>query len=346
MRAQIVTARIDLIDSNPHRHLAKYPYVPEKIAALKRSIKDVGLWEGIIGRKVGRRYQIAFGHHRLEAARRSKLAKVDLIVRNLDDEEMLQFMGRENLEDYNADFLCMLETWEAAREYEVERVGAQDVKNLDIARLLGWTRTQARPGEVRPNNTAEGCINASELIEGGYLKRKDLQGLNVTACREVCGRARTHMKQLEKTGRDFKRPKKDIEIAKRHVAKGAKATLKEARTGTVSRRDMRGRVDVHAYRSAGKDKRVTPLFSSFGQALGNTIARMLDGDASQEKLAQIRKAVGSIDLKQDEDVVNRLKYELKQLEERAATERRQLLAAQKKRTSKVVHLPTRTRARA
>ena len=90
MRAQIVTARIDLIDSNPHRHLAKYPYVPEKIAALKRSIKDVGLWEGIIGRKVGRRYQIAFGHHRLEAARRSKLAKVDLIVRNLDDEEMLR----------------------------------------------------------------------------------------------------------------------------------------------------------------------------------------------------------------------------------------------------------------
>jgi len=154
------------------------------------------------------------------------------------------------------------------------------------------------------------------------------------------------MKQLEKTGRDFKRPKKDIETAKRHVAKGAKATLKEARKGTVAGREIRGRVDVHAYRSAGKDKRATPLFASFGQALANSIARMLDGDASQEKLTQVREAVSSIELKQDEDVVNRIKYELKQLEGRTAKERQQLLAAQKKRTSKVVHLPSRTRARA
>ena len=27
------------------------------------------------------------------------------------------FMGRENMEDYNADFLCMLETWHAGVEF-------------------------------------------------------------------------------------------------------------------------------------------------------------------------------------------------------------------------------------
>jgi hypothetical protein len=29
---------------------------------------------------------------------------------------MLQFMGRENLDDYNADFLVMLQTWEGRRK--------------------------------------------------------------------------------------------------------------------------------------------------------------------------------------------------------------------------------------
>ena len=37
-----------------------------------------------------------------------------MVVRDLDDKQMLQFMGRENGEDYNADFLVMLEIWEAA----------------------------------------------------------------------------------------------------------------------------------------------------------------------------------------------------------------------------------------
>jgi hypothetical protein len=184
------------------------------------------------------------------------------------------------------------------------------------------------------------------LINEGYLKRSDLKGNTVHECREICGRAYQRMQQLEKTGRDFKRPKKEIETAKRHVATGAKATLKEARKGTVSKSEVRSRVDVHAYRSAGTAKQKTPLFASFGQALANSIARMLDGDASQAKLKDVLKAIKSIELQQDEDVVNRIKYELKQLEGRAATERRQLLAAQKKRTSKVVHLPSRTRARA
>ena len=31
--------------------------------------RDVRLWEGIIARKIGGRYQQAFGHHRIHAAR-------------------------------------------------------------------------------------------------------------------------------------------------------------------------------------------------------------------------------------------------------------------------------------
>jgi hypothetical protein len=46
---------------------------------------------------------------------------------------MLQFMGRENLEDYNADLLTMLET-RAAKKYS-DQSGLSN-KPIDIARVL------------------------------------------------------------------------------------------------------------------------------------------------------------------------------------------------------------------
>jgi len=97
---EIVQASIDNVDHNPFRLLQKYPFVERKVEALMRSIDDVGLWEGVIARKAGRGYQIAFGHHRIEAARRNNMKRVPLIVRDLTDEQMLQFMGRD-LRRYN-----------------------------------------------------------------------------------------------------------------------------------------------------------------------------------------------------------------------------------------------------
>ena len=51
---------------------------------------------------------------------------------------MLQFMGRENLEDYNADFLTMLQTWDAAVGFSSSRDETRG-HPVDIANLLGWT---------------------------------------------------------------------------------------------------------------------------------------------------------------------------------------------------------------
>jgi hypothetical protein len=51
-------------------------------------------------------------------------------------------MGRENMEDYNADFLCMLETWEAGVGFGSARA-EQARKPIDIAKLLGWTSSSS-----------------------------------------------------------------------------------------------------------------------------------------------------------------------------------------------------------
>src|SRR4249920_1969210 len=101
MASEIKHLALTSLAPNPMRKLAKYPFNEDKIAALRASIKDVGLWEGVIARKKGSEYQIAFGHHRVEASRKElgRDARIPIIVRDLSDEQMIQFMGRENLED-------------------------------------------------------------------------------------------------------------------------------------------------------------------------------------------------------------------------------------------------------
>ena len=46
-------------------------------------------------------------------------------------------MGRENMADYNADFLTMLETWDAAVQH-LESKDSKPPQPIGIATLLGW----------------------------------------------------------------------------------------------------------------------------------------------------------------------------------------------------------------
>jgi hypothetical protein len=72
------------------------------------------------------------------------MTEVPLIIEALDDQKMLQFMGRENGEDYGTSFIVMLNTWEGAVKFFVKsrkKVGFENVlsgRDLDIARTLGW----------------------------------------------------------------------------------------------------------------------------------------------------------------------------------------------------------------
>jgi hypothetical protein len=53
-------------------------------------------------------------------------------------------MGREDMEDYNSDFLTMLETWEAAAGRLWPSREGQEAQYLEIAKLLGWVQADSR----------------------------------------------------------------------------------------------------------------------------------------------------------------------------------------------------------
>ena len=177
-------------------------------------------------------------------ARQLGLNSAPMIVRDLDDTAMLQFMGRENLEDYNADFLTMLETWEAAAPRD-----AQTTQPIEIAKLLGWTQPRIEGGD-RMNRTADACNAVYKLLAEGLVAREDLVDLTVNQVREICTRARVNIDRVERTAKNTNRPDVEVEAAKKHIGKAVTKTAKESRRGEIALKNLRGQADVNTYRMA------------------------------------------------------------------------------------------------
>lgn len=326
MKPDIVNASIASIDNNPFRNTRRYPFVKAKIDALKRSIDAVGLWEGVIVRKKGNRYQLAFGHHRAEAARQLGLVRIPVIVRDLDDEQMLQFMGRENGEDYNSDFLTLLETWEAGLNW-LTSAEVTDNQPIENARLLGWTL--ARTGEKSPtdkmNMTAAACNAAHALIRGGHITRSDLEGLSVKTAREITERAFSRMKQVEVVAKQRQLTPKETERAKSHVAAAAKAVAHNSRSGKVAMKDLRNEVDrITAVRVGASKAKNSPLFAVFADALVNQINKMLMNDSAAEKLADIVKNLPNVTREDDQKALRKIDFALAEHEHETGAWRKKL----------------------
>jgi hypothetical protein len=331
---EIVEAQISAIAINPYRRLHTYPYIQSKIEALQRSIADVGLWPSVIARPMDGdrlwKYELAFGHHRVEAARRLKLTNIPLIVEKLTDRQMLQYMGRENLEDYNAVFLIQLESWEAAlKSGLVPSVLGKTHQPIEIAKILGWTDIHSKSSSAQLNHTALACNAAYVLIEGGYLSRETFADLNVTQARNIAQSTLARMEQIEKIAAGSARPRREIENAKQKYGQAATETAQQVRSGSVVHRDIRSRVDFNAAaRTAGE--RPSPLFAVFANAVADNLRRTLQTDSDAQKLTEIEKVLHNLSLLEDWEAYRRLDVELLNLSKRAEGWHKRLIPPQEK----------------
>jgi len=87
---------IEQILPNPHRNFDIYPIGEAQVKVLMDSIADVGMFLGLPARKVQGGYEIACGHHRLEALKRVGYTHIDIAVNEYTDDDMLKIMIREN----------------------------------------------------------------------------------------------------------------------------------------------------------------------------------------------------------------------------------------------------------
>ncbi len=85
---------IEQIDPNPHQPRQ----VMGDLSELMASISEKGIIEPIICRRRGHRYQIVAGERRYQAAVQLGLAEVPVVLRDVDDAEMIEIALIENLQ--------------------------------------------------------------------------------------------------------------------------------------------------------------------------------------------------------------------------------------------------------
>jgi hypothetical protein len=98
----------------------------------------------VVARKRDGKFEQAYGHHRIEAARQvlGKNASVRLIIRDLDDETMLKMMAADNDDAYNLSPGFILETVESAlgflklKSHNV--VGNKRGVGPEISKIIDW----------------------------------------------------------------------------------------------------------------------------------------------------------------------------------------------------------------
>ena len=95
---------ISNLKKNPFRDFTTYPIDWQRVEALKEKIEKSHFWAGIEARPSSNgTYEIAFGHHRLKAARDLGIKKAEITVREIEDGEMLYMMLSENAPGWKPD---------------------------------------------------------------------------------------------------------------------------------------------------------------------------------------------------------------------------------------------------
>jgi hypothetical protein len=324
---EIIDVRLDRLLPNPHRDIGNYPINPDKVDALVRSMQhgQIGMWPSIIARPHARGFEKAFGHHRQAAAEKLRLPTIPVIVMTLSDEQMLQYMGRENSEDYGTDFTVLLNTWEAA--YKFRDHAHAKPEPLDIARLLGWASVRA-DGYEAMTPAALACNSAFALIRGGHIERNEFAGLSTRAARDIAQRALSMMATIKDTAKINPSSQHAATIHRRvqQVGATAKQVAKKVREGEVAPTKVRTTMTETAYRNVGQGERakLKPLFAKFCYATGGEIGRTINHDTLKEKLDEIITNVEHIIMESDEAAASYVGNTLQQLAERADKTRKDI----------------------
>ncbi len=226
----------------------------------------------IVGRPNGVGIEIAFGHHRLVALKEAKIEQVEIIVRDLSNEQMLLMMAKENMEEWGTSAWVELETVRsviqayskgeivlpkvpknAPERREVGQGSGLVYTRATVAEFLGWTRKHENNG-LRPDFKCEGAFKALDMIEKGFLEESSLKGLTRDQMRTLVeGQWSIH--------------KREMDVAKANREEAERAKEKAASAATVAEREIREKqAKVYAEQADQHKEAATRRAKDFGKS--------------------------------------------------------------------------------
>lgn len=151
---EIVDIRLDDLRANPYQ--PRKVFNDEALNDLAESIKEHGVFQPIIVKKSIKGYEIIAGERRVRASRMAGLEKIPAIIRNLNDEQMMEIALLENLQRENLSsieeavaYKSMIEKLNLTQEELSKKVGKS---RSHITNILGLLRLPKEVQEMVANN--------------------------------------------------------------------------------------------------------------------------------------------------------------------------------------------------
>ena len=158
-KEEIVNISLDELRSNPYQ--PRKVFDAEALQELSDSIKEHGVFQPIIVKKSIKGYEIIAGERRVKASRMAGLTEIPAIIRDFNDQEMMEIallenLQRENLnaiEEANA-YKKLQETLSVTQEELAKRLGKS---RSHITNMIGiLSLPQNIQDEISKNNVSMG----------------------------------------------------------------------------------------------------------------------------------------------------------------------------------------------
>ena len=147
---------LDLNDLRPNPYQPRKVFNDEALNELAESIKEHGVFQPIIVKKSIKGYEIIAGERRVRASKMAGLNKIPAIIRNLDDEQMMEIALLENLQRENLSsieeaiaYKTMIEQLNLTQEELSKKVGKS---RSHITNILGLLRLPKEVQDMVANN--------------------------------------------------------------------------------------------------------------------------------------------------------------------------------------------------
>jgi ParB family chromosome partitioning protein len=164
---------LDLIQHNPYQ--PRKTFDPDELASLSASVKNHGILQPVVVRKVGDQYQLVAGERRLRAAQDAGLTSVPVRIVDFNDQQVIEAALVENIQraDLNPiekaqGFKDYLERFQLSHEQLAQRLGLARTTIANLVNLLDL-EPEVQDG-LRTNQITEGH---AKLLKG--VKDRDRQ---------------------------------------------------------------------------------------------------------------------------------------------------------------------------
>jgi len=234
---EIKNIDISLISPNPYQPRRVFERV--HLEELAQSIKELGVLQPIIVRKVGTGYELVAGERRLRACQMLDLKTIPAIIRNLSDKEIAEIAIIENLqrEDLNyfeeaEGYARLIKEFGLTQEEIAKRVGKSQSTIANKLRLLNISpavRGQISVDVITERHARALLKLASEEQQLEVLDKIYTNNLNVRQTDDLVENylIKTEKEKSEKIKRKMTKVFKDMRIFLNTI-RGAVKTIQDA----------------------------------------------------------------------------------------------------------------------